>query len=240
MWVDLGSPDLEASKTFYGKLFGWTAHVTPDPAAGGYTMFKLDGKEVAGLGPLQMPNQPTAWSIYIATDNADASAKAVRGAGGKVIVEPMDVMKSGRMAIFTDPAGAFFGVWQSGDHKGAQVVNQPNSFAWCELSTRDVEGAKAFYQKAFGWGNDSSPMPNGGSYTEWKVNGKSVAGAMHVAEVPPNWMPYFGVNDPDAAAAKALGLGAKTIVPPSDFPGGRFAILSDPQGAAFGILRMQR
>ncbi len=242
MWVDLASPDLAASKAFYGKLFGWEGHTTPDPAAGGYTIFTLHGKQVAGVGPLQAPNQPPAWSVYMATDNADATAKAVREAGGRVIVEPMDVLAAGRMAVFTDPTGAFFSVWQPREHKGAEVVNEPNTFSWCELATRDLKAAKDFYEEVFGWGSQTSPMgEGGGSYTEWKLGGKSIAGAMEMtdqwpASVPPYWMNYFTVADCDAAAKKATALGAKVTVPPTDYPGGRFAVLSDPQGAAFGIV----
>ena len=84
-WVDLASPNLDASRKFYSALFGWKAEVTDDPAAQGYTMFLKNGKQVAGLGGLQMPEQPSAWSTYVATEDADKTAKAVQEAGGKVV-----------------------------------------------------------------------------------------------------------------------------------------------------------
>lgn len=246
VWVDLASPDVEGSKAFYTKLFGWEIRTIPDPAAGGYTFFTLRGKQVAGVGPVQDPNQPPAWSMYVGTEDADATARAVREAGGRVVVEPFDVMNAGRMAVFTDPAGAFFSVWQAGEHKGAEVTQEPNTLAWAELLTRDIEGAKGFYKKVFGWGSKTSAVPpatpaSPPAYTEWQLGGKSIAGGMAMtdqipANVPSNWTNYFAVGDVDAAAKKAQGLGAKALVPPSDYPGGRFAVLSDPQGAVFALL----
>lgn len=237
VWVDLGVKDLEAAKRFYSKLFGWDPHTVPDPEAGGYTMFHVDGKDVAAVGGLMSPDQPTMWSVYFGTDDAEATARKVQEAGGKVIAPPFDVMKSGRMASFQDPSGAIFSVWQPGEHRGFGLAQAPNTFAWAELSTKNVDSVKPFYQKVFGWGIKSSPMGEGQpEYTEWLVNGKSIAGAM--VNEPPHWLTYFGVADPDATAKKATELGAKVNFPPTDFPGGRFAMLSDPQGARFGILKM--
>src|SRR5947209_880597 len=115
MWVDLGTGDLEGARAFYGGLFGWDV-MDLGPDAGGYGFFMREGNMVGGMGPLQDPQQPPAWSIYIATADADATAEAVRAAGGQVIVEPMDVMDAGRMAIFMDAGGAAFGVWQPQQH----------------------------------------------------------------------------------------------------------------------------
>lgn len=245
MWVDLASPDLEAAKRFYGGLFNWEPHTVPDPQAGGYTMFTKGGKEVAAAGGLQNPNQPPAWSVYIATDNADATAKAVKEAGGRIIAEPFDVMNAGRMAVFQDPSGAFISVWQSGEHKGAELMDEAGAVCWNELATRDIEAAKTFYKKVFGWGSHTSeegPMP----YTEWTLGEKHIGGAYTMgkelpASAPAFWLTYFAVEDADATAKKARELGGKVMAEPQDIPGtGRFAVLTDPQGAAFGILQAAR
>jgi len=134
-WVDLASKDLEKSKAFYSKLFGWQAQTIEDPQAGGYTMFLINGKQASALGPNQDEQQPpSAWSIYFATEDAKKTAQAVKDAGGKVIAEPMDVMGQGVMAVFQDPTGAFFSVWQPGIHKGFEVPpGQPSTYAWAEL-----------------------------------------------------------------------------------------------------------
>lgn len=243
VWADLATSNVEGAKSFYGKLLGWEAYTIPDPEAGGYVMFQRNGKQAAAVGPLMSQGQPTSWSVYFGTDDADATAKKVQQAGGKVVAPPFDILKSGRMAAFQDPSGAYFSVWQPREHRGFEVSQEPNSFAWAELNTRGLESTKPFYQKVFGWGIKSSPMGEGQPpYTEWQVDGKSIAGGMEnttmPASIPPHWLVYFGMSDPDATAKKASELGGKVNLPPMDFPGGRFAVLSDPQGAAFGILRM--
>jgi len=240
-WVDLGSPDLDASRAFYGKLFGWDAQVAPEPEAGGYTMFLLDGKAVAGLGPLMHPDQPPAWTTYVSVGDVDATIAKVRESGGAVVLEPMSVLRAGRMAIFTDPTGAFLSIWEPGEHGGAEVVNQPNSLSWNELATRDIATAKAFYQKVFGWESVTHPMEMIGSYTEFQLSGRSIAGGMEMTnqfppQVPPHWLPYFTVEDCDAAVSKARELGGRVAAGPMDIPQGRFAVISDPQGATFAII----
>jgi len=242
-WVDISSKDVEASKGFYSKLFNWQPQPIPDPQAGGYTFWMLNGKMVGALGPTQSEQQPaSAWAIYFATEDADATAKKVKEAGGKVVQEPFDVMDQGRMAVFQDPTGAFFSVWQPKEGvKGLEVTNQPNAYAWSELHTRGIDKARPFYQKVFGWGTKTSPMGEGQpDYTEFQVKGDSIAGGMEVPQVPPHWLVYFATTDVDATAKKAPQLGGRVMVEPQDFPGGRFAVLVDPQGGAFGILRMSQ
>ncbi|HYY88921.1 MAG TPA: VOC family protein [Chloroflexota bacterium] len=237
MWIDLGTSDVEASKRFYGGLFGWQ---TQDlgPEAGGYGFFTLNGKMVGGVGPLMNPQQPPAWSTYISTSDAEATARSAQEAGGTVVVQPMDVMGQGKMSAFTDPSGAYIAAWQPIQHSGAEVINEPNSYCWTELATRDIETAKRFYPRVFGWGAETNQ-----NYTEWKVGGRSVAGAMPMsdqmpANVPPHWLVYFAVADCDASANRAQELGANVMVPPMDVPVGRFAVLGDPQGARFGIIKL--
>jgi len=244
-WVDLSTSDADAGKTFYSKLFGWQPQDL-GPDAGNYVIFRLDGKQVAALGPVQNPGQPSAWSVYIATDDAQATAKKVREAGGTVALEPLQVMDQGSMAVFQDPIGAFISVWQPAKMKGFDLRNQPNSFAWAELNARGVEKTKPFYKEVFGWGDKTSQMGEGQPpYTEWQLGGESIGGGMEMskdmpASIPPHWLVYFGVADPDATAEKAAELGGKVNFGPADFPGGRFAVISDPQGATFGVLRMSQ
>ncbi|MDQ2743402.1 MAG: VOC family protein [Chloroflexota bacterium] len=242
-WVDLGSPDLAASKAFYGELFGWEAQVAPESEAGGYTMFLFHGKAVAGLGPLMQPNQPPAWTTYVSIDDANATIAKVRAAGGAVVVEPMSVLQAGRMAIFTDPTGAYLSIWEPGEHGGAEVVNQPNSLSWNELATRDIETAKTFYQAVFGWESVTHPAEMIGSYNEFQLGGKSIAGGMQMTDqfppqVPAHWLPYFTVEDCDATVSRAQELGARLSAGPMDIPQGRFAVIGDPQGAVFAVISL--
>jgi predicted enzyme related to lactoylglutathione lyase len=242
-WVDLSSSDPEASRAFYSKVFGWQVEVNPDPQYGGYALAKLDGKDVAGIGPQQTPGQPTAWVLYIGTSDADDLAKKVQVNGGTVVAPPFDVGDQGKMAVFQDPSGAFISAWQATAMGGFQT-DAPNSYGWAELNARGIDKAVAFYQKVFGWTSKTSDMGEGQPpYTEFKVDGESIAGAMEMnpmvpAEVPSYWMVYFNVDDVDSAFRKATAAGAREMLAPQDFPGGRFTILTDPQGATFGLLKM--
>jgi predicted enzyme related to lactoylglutathione lyase len=237
-WIDLGTPDMDATVAFYGSLFGWTSE-PGDPEFGGYATFRLDGKEVAGVMPLMQEGQPPVWSCYVSTDDADKTAALVAENGGTVHAPPMDVGTLGRMAVFTDPAGAFFGIWQPREMAGAQVIQSEGTFTWAELSTRDQPKVQPFYSTVFGW----EPKVSEG-YTEFQLGAHSVAGCMDMpdmvpAEVPSYWMPYFAASDPAAQAKKVAELGGTILVPLMDFPGGRFSVVQDPHGSTFGLLDLK-
>jgi predicted enzyme related to lactoylglutathione lyase len=242
-WVDLASPDPDASARFYGGLFGWEAAETgPVEETGGYRMLTRGGRNVAGLGPTQSADQPAMWTTYVSTDDAEAVAAKVREAGGQVMMEPFDVLGAGRMAVFIDPGGAFISVWQPQAHHGADVVNEPNSVCWNELATRDIEQAKTFYSAAFGWEGETNAYGDT-SYTEWKLGGRTIGGMIAMgdewpAEVPSHWMVYFAVDDVDAAAERVTELGGKVAMPPTETPAGRFAVVNDPHGAVFSIIAL--
>jgi predicted enzyme related to lactoylglutathione lyase len=241
-WVDLSSSDAEASRGFYSKLFGWQVEVNPDPQYGGYALAKLDGKDVGGIGPSMTPGAPTAWTIYIGTDELDGLAASVQAAGGTVVAPPFDVGDQGRMAVVQDPSGAFISAWQ-GARMGGFQTEVSNSYGWAELNARGVEKALPFYSKVFGWTTKTSEMgPGQPPYTEFQLDGQSIAGAWEMnpmvpAQVPSYWQVYFNVDDVDGAHRKAIEGGAQELQPPQDFPGGRFSIVSDPQGASFGLLK---
>jgi predicted enzyme related to lactoylglutathione lyase len=242
MWVDLSSTDLGGATAFYTGLFGWDAEDMGEEA-GHYTMMRKDGKTVAAVGPVMNPGQPSAWTTYVATQDANASATKVREAGGQVAMDAFDVMDAGRMAVFQDPSGAFISVWEPKNHKGAELVNEPGSLAWNELQSRDIDAAKLFYPKVFGWGIKDNPMGPGMTYTEWQVDGRSIAGGMAMmpgapARVPSNWLVYFAVADVDDAVAKAEASGGRVLMPRSESPAGPFAVISDPQGAAFAVIQV--
>lgn len=244
-WVDLASSDPEASRAFYSMLFGWQIEVNPDPRYGGYAMAKAGGRDVAGIGPRMMPEAPTAWSMYIGTSDADELVKKVQAAGGTIIAPPMSVGEQGRMVVFQDPSGAYISAWQPSAMRGF-VSGVPNSFGWGELNARGLAKALPFYSAVFGWTPKSSPMGQTGElYTEFLAEGESIAGGMEMnpmvpSAVPSYWTVYFVVDDVDGSYRKAIDGGAKEMLAPQDFAGGRFAILSDPQGATFGLLRMAR
>jgi predicted enzyme related to lactoylglutathione lyase len=245
VWIELASDDAAGSRDFYSKLFGWKVEVDPDPQYGGYGMARIGGKDVAGISPKMMAEAPTAWLMYIASADAADTARKAEGAGGKVVMAAMEVGDQGVMAIVQDPSGGVFGVWQPKKMAGSLVTGKPNAFGFTELNSRGIEKAVPFYKKLFGWSEKKSPMAEGqpGEYTEFLAGGERIAGGMEMnpmvpTEVPSYWQVYFAVDDVDRSHKKAIELGPQEMLAPMEFPGGRFSILSDPQGASFGLLKM--
>jgi predicted enzyme related to lactoylglutathione lyase len=240
-WVDLASADAAASRDFYGALFGWDIEVNQDPQYGGYALARINGNDVAGIGPKMDPNSPTAWNVYIDTDDIDGQSAKVAAAGGTVVMAPFDVGDQGRMAVYQDPTGAYISGWQAARMRNFEM-GQANELGWVELNANGVAPALEFYPKVFGW--EASNSGNMGGYTEFKEGGESIAGAQDMPQgmppgVPSFWLAYFNVTDVDATASRAAELGGSVMAPPMDFPGGRFAIIVDPQGGSFGLLKMQ-
>jgi predicted enzyme related to lactoylglutathione lyase len=261
-YVDTSQPDPEAAVEFYGGLFGWEfgEDVMPEGSEAKYFIARLHGGRVAAVGsiPEGAPEQ-AIWNTYIWVDSADETASKVRDAGGGVVMEPFDVMESGRMAVFTDPEGAAFCVWQAKEDKGAQVVNDPGTLNFNGLNTRDVKGAMKFYGAVFDWttldvggGAEMWTLPGYGDYLEEinpgvrkqvaEVGGPKgfedvVASINPIADdqpdTPAHWSVTFAVDDADATAAKATELGGRVIVPPLDAPWVRMMVIGDPQGATF-------
>jgi uncharacterized protein len=239
-WVDLASADLDASASFYADLLGWDTSEQPNSAEmGGYRRARFEGDDVAGLMPRMQEGQPQMWSTYVAVEGADATAAKVTAAGGGVMLEPMDVMDLGRMAFFSDPTGAAFGVWQPGTFVGAARVNGAGGLCWNELGTRDVGAAKAFYGEVFGWTVQEHRMqrteggPGPDVYIEWQLDGNSIGGMMDISgmlpdEVPAHWLVYFGVEDTDAAVEKVKAAGGEVRFGPVDIDAGRFAVVTEP------------
>ncbi len=173
--------------------------------------------------------------------DAEAAAKKIEGAGGTVVVGPMDVMTAGRMAVLQDPGDAFFSIWQPGEHRGAELLREPGALSWVELNTRDVEAARPFYPAVFGWTVEAHEGEM--TYYEFHLGPEPVGGMLSMpppvpAEVPSHWLPYVGTDDVDASARRVTELGGTVAVGPMDFPGGRFAVVLDPQGAAFGLMKL--
>ena len=260
-WIDTSQPDPKAAAEFYGDLFGWELEdVMPPDAPVRYFMARIRGLDVGAVGSIpEGAPQMATWNTYIWVDSADETAKKVSDAGGKALMEPFDIMDAGRMAVFTDPEGAMFMVWQADQNKGSQVVNEHGTNNFNNLNTRDLESAKAFYGAVFGWetldldgGNVMWALPGYGDHLEELSPGllkgmeemgaprgfaDVVAGINRISadqpDTPAHWGLTFAVDDADAIAAKAEELGGKVIMPAFDAPWVRMAVLEDPQGATF-------
>jgi predicted enzyme related to lactoylglutathione lyase len=234
-WADVWTDDLEGGRAFYGALFGWDWEVNSDLGFGGYSIATLRGKRVVGLSSKMGSDQPTAWVTYFAVDDADAFAAAVPGAGGTVVAPPMDIADQGRMALATDPAGAFFGVWQQAVHRGSELVDEPGTPVWNELVAPDIDKAGEFYRATLGIGFEdmAGSDPSMPVYKLLKADGRTVGGAMppmpEMGDLPPHWGIYFEVTDADDAVSRAQDLGAQVLSPVQ-------STLADPQGGAFAII----
>jgi predicted enzyme related to lactoylglutathione lyase len=242
-WVDLATPDIDAAEQFYGALFGWEVPELPNSAEmGGYRRAKKNGKDVAGVYPLMEAGQHPAWATYVAVEDAAATGALIGENGGTTIVAPMDI-GMGHMAVFADPAGAVFGLWQPVTFVGAELVNEAGCFGWNELGTRDTAGAKQFYSAVFGWGTQEEGSERAGTYTVWTVGEAMVGGMIDMnalgmpAEVPPNWLVYFTVDDADAAVDAVNAGGGDIRMGPIEIPVGRFAVVADPAGAVFAVMQ---
>lgn len=241
-WLDVGAPDLDGARAFYGGLLGWRFE-SAGPDSGGYGFFRLDGRTVAGgmrCGPEQ---GPPAWTLYFRSEDAAATAEAVEQAHGQVLFGPVDVLGQGHMAVLADQAGVRFGVWQPGRTQGVDVVNAPGALCWAELHTADIAAAAAFYHRVLGLETSGVSFP-GGTYTCVNPEGAG-EDAMFGGMVPlarpgdePYWLPYFEVEDTDAVVAGAEELGGAVSAPAMTVEGvGRIARLTDPYGARFGVIR---
>jgi predicted enzyme related to lactoylglutathione lyase len=236
-WIELATPDTAAARSFYKQLFGWTVNEIPMGEMGTYFIFQQGGRDCAAMYQADSGEIPPNWLSYIAVADADASAEQARSLGGVVYKDPFDVFDSGRMAVLADPQGAVFAVWQARSHIGVGVRDETNTLCWNELQARDLEAAKAFYPSLFPWRMKESP-----EYVEWHLAGNAVGGMLlsqAPPEVPSAWLAYFAVDDCDGSVRHAEALGGSTIVPGMDIPNvGRMAVLRDPTGAVFAIIRL--
>ena len=246
-WVDLMSPDVDASKSFYSALFGWDSEDQLDDNGNRvYVMFSLRGKNVAGLGgqPPGAVDMPAIWNSYVATDDVAATAEKVTAAGGSVMMPAMKVFDAGEMAIFTDPAGAVISVWKAGQHPGAELANEPNTYSWNELMTRDTDASLPFYSAVFGWTYEAQNMGPMGTYNV--IQGGESGGLGGIMSMPPgmpdqvpnHWGVYFTVADIEASITAVKAGGGQVVMGPNAIPGvGTSATCHDPSGGNFNILQ---
>ncbi|GAA0481430.1 VOC family protein [Streptomyces sp. NPDC046215] len=247
-WTSLLAHDLESIKDFYSGLFGWSYYSPGPRQLGPYVRATLDGRDVAGLGELS-PGQelPTAWTTYLASDDADGTAEWIRCSGGTVGVGPLTAGDAGRLVLASDPTGAPFGVWQGRKLVGPQLTGVPGTPVWHELVTRRAEAVVRFYQALFGYeAKPGDPAASTGTdYLTLRLDGRPVAALRGVgAGLPrghgPHWMTHFEVADTPAAVRRVLELGGQVLAPPHEEPAGQVARVMDPEGAVFSLVRTAR
>jgi predicted enzyme related to lactoylglutathione lyase len=242
-WAGVALPDLAAGAAFYTKLFGWEVEMSESDSFP-YSMFKLDGKAVAGMGELGpeevKAGQPPVWSSYVIVDNLDATFSRAVELGAAPVMEPMDVTDAGRMFFIIDPVGAAVGFLQSGSHDGAEVFNVPGAMTWNEVASRDTDGAVSFYAELLGWNAETLDF-DGFPYTMFKVGDRANGGAYDMSgmmpdDAPAHWLTWFIVDNCQDAAAVVGELGGSVVRAPEKSGMGVSAVVADPFGATFGII----
>jgi predicted enzyme related to lactoylglutathione lyase len=238
-WVDLATPDLPEALAFYAAVLGWTL-VDKGDEFGNYHIAEVDGRAAAGIGPVMEEGQPSFWTVYVATEDADGTAKLITENGGNLLFEPMDVPGQGRMAIATDPTGGVFGIWQAAGMNGIGIYSEAGGLAWEDARLTDPEAGKRFYTDVFGY--TYQPVPGApDDYGTFHLGGDplgGMGGMMGQPEgTPSHWVAYFAVADVDTAVAAAEQAGGRVLTPPFDTPYGRMAPIADPFGATFMLMQ---
>ena len=242
-WADAMFADVEAAKSFYGDVLGWTFAET-SAEFGDYTQAFVDGRAVAAVVP-PMPGQEgtSQWCLYLAAPDAAATAARIRDHGGELLMEPMRVGDFGTMCLARDPGGVVFGLWQAGTHEGFGVTAEPGAYCWAEVFTREPEKSDAFFPAVFPY--RSRELEGEMDFRVYDLGERSVLGRMRMTddfppEMPPYVNVYFSVADCDEAVARATARGGVLRFGPMDTPFGRFAAISDPQGANFSVIDLAR
>lgn len=247
-WIELATTNQTAAKSFYNKLFGWSAADSPIGPDDVYTIFKLQGRDAAAAYTMRKEQRAQGvaphWMLYVAVENADQTVAKVAKAGGTVLSPAYDVGDSGRMAVLQDPTGATFSVWQPKNVPGLGIAGVAGTLCWADLTTPDPARTSKFYSNIFGWKFVAGENDHSG-YLHIK-NGENFIGGVPPArynsgEIPPHWLIYINVADVQAAAAKAVQLGARIRMGPETLERvGTFAVIADPQDAIFAIFKSGR
>lgn len=240
-WVDAMFGDVEGAKSFYGDVLGWTFGESLSEY-GNYTQAYADGRAAAAVVP-PMPGQEglSQWCLYFASPDAAATAAKIRDNGGEVLMEPMRVGDFGTMCLGRDPSGVVFGVWQAGEHEGFEATpEQPGAYYWAEVFTREPEKTDPFFRAVFPY-RAKQMQDDAIDFRMFDLGERTVLGRMRMTddfppEVPSYINVYFTVPDCDDAVARATKLGAVLRFGPMSSPFGRFAALTDPQGASFSVI----
>jgi uncharacterized protein len=239
-WIDLSSSDVARAQEFYSTVFGWTCE-SAGPEYGGYINASIDGRPVAGLMYNDPQwNAPDAWTTFFHTSDIKATVNAVTTAGGSSCIEPMEVKDKGWMAMATDPAGAFFALWQPTGHAGIEVVGEPGSPVWYQLTTRDYAKALDFYRRVFDWEYEPVSDTDEFRYTTAVFGGEQLLGVMDGAKIMPddvrsNWFFFLGAEDVDKSLQLIVDNGGSVVRAAEDTPYGRLASVADPTGAGFNL-----
>ena len=237
-WVDIAVPDVAAATVFYQVVLGWS-FVDTGPEFGHYTICRTFRRSAAAIGPLAVLEQPSAWTVYLASDDADRTAKLIVENGGSLLVEPTDIGDSGRMCVAVDTSGGMFGVWQAIDTIGLEITDEPGSLVWTDARLTDpVDGQGVLHRGVRLHATSRSPerpptTPRSWSRTGWP-GAWAACSARPAASVALAGL-LRGGRRRRHRGRLADGRGGTVSGKPQDTPFGRTALLTDPFGATFGV-----
>ena len=232
-WADVMVADLEGCRRFYEAVMGWEL-VSSGGEYGDYYTASTGGRAAAGLMPVGEGMPPT-WTLYFASDDVDAGAKAVDANGGTVVMAPTTIDGIGRMMAAVDPQGAPFGMWQADQFIGAEIYDEPGGLTWEDLRCADIEAARTFYANVFDFRFDD--VDGAEDYQTFSRDDRPLGGIGPQWDAPRTmWIPYFGTTSTDAACSAATANGGTVTNQPQDTPWGRIATLEDPDGCRFSIV----
>lgn len=245
-WFDLMTPDMAASKKFYGGLFGWQAADQPSDGGGPYALFQKEEDPVTGVGAMSQEmiasGMPPVWNAYVHVTELEAALERVLARGGKVVFDPIDVMDHGRLAYFQDPEGAVLALWQAKQHIGSCREHEPGTVCWTELATRDLAAATEFYTSVFGWKDVDNPAGPPAGYRTLKNGAADIGGILQMTDewgdMPAHWSVYFEVEDCQTSAEKVAELGGTVKFGPFEAPVGHIAVCADDVGAHFYLMQL--
>lgn len=233
VWHELMARDPATASTFYTQLLGWNATQT-DMGGMPYTIFDVDGTQVAGLATLPPGDTPTFWMGYVSLGDVDAALSSLAELGGQVYVPAMEVEGIGRFGVAADPQGAVFGPFSGSESEDEDGEPMLGSFMWCSLMATDVPAAIAFYTKIVGWEAQTE-----GGMTVFTKNGEQIANVEAAQPgMPAAWLLHVRVADLAASRDKVPGLGGQILMPQVDVPGiGSFAVVQDPNGGVLSLFQ---
>ena len=236
-WIELYSPDIDASAAFYRDLLGWEI-TRAEPGEPLTTEVHHDGRLIGSFEPAEDAPGDPGWQVSFLVDDVRTAAEAAERNGGSVVVEPTGVSETMAYALASDPDGNVVGLLEDEDCEGPYPY-QAGMPVWFDVLVSDLEPAERFYWEAAGWPTRRLTIADQEQdfYTS-VVGGRSVSGVGRAGyfggeEVPSRWRIYFGVEDADAAAQRVHELGGTVIVEPFDFTFGRMVEVADPHGARF-------
>jgi predicted enzyme related to lactoylglutathione lyase len=248
IWQDLISDDPAGSQRFYSELYGW--EFRPLGVGGGsYWLISQQGVPIGGMVDqrrLPATRDISQWVSVLSSADIDASAAAVRAAGGAVLREPVALGKRGRIAVFTDPQGALFAALETpgGDPRDASALPPVGGFLWHELWTSDPGPAARFYAGLSDLDARQAPSASAGvevAYYVLSADERPRAGVRTrpAEDAPPLWVPYLRVDTRarlEALLARVPGLGGEVLVPMTTRPaGGHVALVAGPSGAPIAL-----